>query len=64
MGPFLDQTIARKDGLKCPGFARELMRQHITGSQLRVISQASHYSPWEQPNQVARALRQFLDRIT
>jgi 3-oxoadipate enol-lactonase len=41
----------------------ELMRQHISGSQLRVISKAGHYSPWEQPEQVAKLLRQFLDGL-
>ena len=38
----------------------ELMRQHIAGSQLRVIAKAGHYSPWEQPAEAARLLRQFL----
>jgi len=41
----------------------ELMHQHVSGSQLRVIPKAGHYSPWEQPEEVGRALRQFLDRI-
>jgi 3-oxoadipate enol-lactonase len=41
----------------------ELMRQHISGSQLRVIPKAGHYSPWEQPAEVSRILRQFLDEI-
>lgn len=41
----------------------ELMRQHISGSQLRVIAKAGHYSAWEQPEEVGRLLRQFLDRI-
>jgi 3-oxoadipate enol-lactonase len=40
----------------------ELMRQHISGSQLRVIPKAGHYSPWEQPEEVGRLLRQFLER--
>ena len=39
----------------------ELMRQHIAGSQLRVIPRAGHYSAWEQPVEAARLLRQFLD---
>lgn len=39
----------------------ELMRQHISGSQLRVIPKAGHYSPWEQPEAAAKLLRQFLD---
>ncbi|HTT21268.1 MAG TPA: alpha/beta fold hydrolase [Candidatus Sulfotelmatobacter sp.] len=41
----------------------ELMRQHISGSQLRVIQQAGHYSPWEQPPEASRLLRQFLDSL-
>jgi 3-oxoadipate enol-lactonase len=41
----------------------ELMRQHIPGSQLQVIPKAGHYSPWEQPDQFVRILRQFLDSL-
>jgi pimeloyl-ACP methyl ester carboxylesterase len=41
----------------------ELMRQHISGSQLRVIPKAGHYSPWEQPAEASRLLRQFLDSM-
>jgi len=41
----------------------ELMRQHIPGSQLRVIPKAGHYSAWEQPEQAAKLLRQFLDAL-
>jgi pimeloyl-ACP methyl ester carboxylesterase len=42
----------------------ELMRRHIAGSQLRVIPRAGHYSPWEQPEEVAKLLRPFLDGIS
>ena len=41
----------------------ELMRRHIPGSQLRVIAKAGHYSPWEQPEEAGRILRQFLDGL-
>ncbi len=41
----------------------ELMRQHISGSQLRVIAKAGHYSPWEQPEEAGKLLRQFLERL-
>lgn len=41
----------------------ELMRHHIAGSQLRVIPKAGHYSPWEQPEEATRLLRQFLDSL-
>jgi 3-oxoadipate enol-lactonase len=39
----------------------ELMRQNILGSQMRVIAKAGHYSPWEQPEEVGKLLRQFLN---
>jgi 3-oxoadipate enol-lactonase len=42
----------------------ELMRQQISGSQLRVIPRAGHFAPWEQPGEAARILRQFLDGVT
>lgn len=41
----------------------ELMHRHIPGSQLRVIPKAGHYSPWEQPQEAAKILRQFLDAL-
>ena len=40
----------------------ELMRQNISGSQIKVIAKAGHYSPWEQPEEVGKLLRQFLDK--
>ncbi len=42
----------------------ELMRQHIANSELRVIPKAGHYSPWEQPQETGKLLRQFLDSLT
>lgn len=41
----------------------ELMRQHISGSQLRIIPRAGHYSAWEQPQEAGKLLRQFLDQL-
>jgi 3-oxoadipate enol-lactonase len=41
----------------------ELMRQHISGSQLRVIPKAGHYSPWERPEEVCQVLREFLEHV-
>ncbi len=42
----------------------DLMRQNLAGSQLKVIPKAGHYSPWEQPDSVGKALRQFLDSVS
>jgi 3-oxoadipate enol-lactonase len=41
----------------------ELMRQHISNSEMRVIPKAGHYSPWEQPQEAGKLLRQFLDGL-
>lgn len=41
----------------------ELMRQNISGSEVKLIAKAGHYSPWEQPEEVGKLLRQFLDRL-
>jgi 3-oxoadipate enol-lactonase len=42
----------------------ELVRQHISGSQLRVIPKAGHYAPWEQSEDAVEILRQFLDSVS
>jgi 3-oxoadipate enol-lactonase len=41
----------------------ELMRQQISGSELKIIPRAGHYSPYEQPGAVGPILRQFLDSV-
>jgi len=41
----------------------ELMKQNIAGSQMKVIGKAGHYSPWEQPEEAGKLLRQFLDSM-
>lgn len=39
----------------------ELMRQNISGAQLKVIPRAGHYAVWEQHEAVGSVVRQFLD---
>lgn len=39
----------------------ELMKQNLAGSEMKVIRKAGHYSPWEQPSEVGKVVRQFLD---
>ena len=41
----------------------ELMRQHIRGSQLKIIPKAGHYSAWERPGEVGEVLREFFDSV-
>jgi len=42
----------------------ELMRKSIPGAQMEVIAKAGHYSPWEQPEEVGKLLRQFLESLS
>ena len=37
----------------------ELMRRNISGSELKIIRHAGHFSPWEQPAEAGKLLRQF-----
>jgi 3-oxoadipate enol-lactonase len=39
----------------------ELMRQNVQNSLMKVIPKAGHYSPWEQPEEVGKLVRQLLD---
>lgn len=41
----------------------ELMRQHIAGSEMRVIPKAGHYSAWERPEDVTGLVSNFLEGI-
>jgi len=41
----------------------DLMRQHIVGSQMRVIPKAGHYAPWEQSHDVTGLVGSFLDGV-
>jgi pimeloyl-ACP methyl ester carboxylesterase len=41
----------------------ELMHRYISGSQMRVLPKAGHYSPWEQPEEFGKLLRSFLDQL-
>jgi 3-oxoadipate enol-lactonase len=40
----------------------ELMQRNISGSELKIIRHAGHYSPWEQAAEVGKILRQFFDK--
>jgi len=41
----------------------ELMKQNISGSQMKVIPKAGHYAVWEQSEEAGKLLRQFLDAV-
>lgn len=44
-----------------PAADAELMRQNIPNAEKKVIPRAGHYAVWEQPDDVGKVLRQFLD---
>lgn len=54
--------MGEEDTLASPSDG-ELMRRHIRGSRLVVISKAGHYACWEEPAQAGRLLRQFSDSL-
>jgi 3-oxoadipate enol-lactonase len=39
----------------------EIMKSSIVGSEMKVVPRAGHYSPWEQPEEIGKILRQFMD---
>jgi pimeloyl-ACP methyl ester carboxylesterase len=41
----------------------ELMHRNIAASQMKVVAQAGHFSPWEQPGEVGTIVRQFVDGV-
>jgi pimeloyl-ACP methyl ester carboxylesterase len=41
----------------------ELMKQNISGSQMKVIPKAGHYAVWEQSDETGKVLRHFLDMV-
>jgi 3-oxoadipate enol-lactonase len=51
-----------EDGLIGIGEA-EVMQKNISGGILKIIARAGHYAPWEQPAEVGKLLRQFLDGV-
>ena len=41
----------------------DFMKRHIAGSDMKVVAKAGHYSPWDQPEEVGRLIRHFVDRV-
>ena len=42
----------------------DVMRQNISGSRMKVVAKAGHYSPWERADEVGKIVRQFLDSVS
>jgi 3-oxoadipate enol-lactonase len=56
-------VIAGDEDTLTPVGEAELMRKNISGSEMKIVARAGHYSPWEQPAEVGKLLRQFLDEV-
>ncbi len=41
----------------------EAIRAGVRGAEMRVVEKAGHYSPFEQPEEVGRILREWLERL-
>jgi len=54
-------VIVGDEDVVTPRADADLMQRGIAGAKLEIVSGAGHYSPFEQPQQVARITRQFLD---
>jgi 3-oxoadipate enol-lactonase len=42
----------------------QFIQRHVPRSQMKVVAKAGHYSPWEQPEEVGKILRQFVDTVS
>ena len=56
-------VIAGEEDTVTPLANAELMNQHIPKARLSVIPRAGHYAAFENPEEYARLLRQFLDSL-
>ena len=54
--------VGESDAITPPNVA-EAMKQKIAGAQLVVVPGAGHMSPMEQPEQVNRAMKAFLEKL-
>jgi len=56
-------VIGGDEDVLTPPAEAELMQREIRGSRLEIISRAGHYAALEQPEEMARVLRAFLDML-
>lgn len=56
-------VLAGDEDTLTPVADAELMRQNVSGSELKVVSRAGHYAAWEQPEEIGRILHRFLDSV-
>jgi 3-oxoadipate enol-lactonase len=55
--------VAGDEDTLTPVADAEVMRQNISGSQIKIIQKAGHFAAFEQPEEAGRILRQFLDSV-
>jgi pimeloyl-ACP methyl ester carboxylesterase len=55
-------VVVGEDDTLTPGAEMEKIHKGIRGSTMRYVSKAGHYAPFEQPEQVHRLMREFLQR--
>jgi len=55
--------VVGDEDTRTPVADAELMKQNISGSQMKVIPKAGHYAVWEQSDETGKVLRHFLDMV-
>jgi pimeloyl-ACP methyl ester carboxylesterase len=55
--------VAGAEDASIPLSEMEFLHQQISGSELRVIPEAGHYSVFEKPEESMRIIRKFLDSL-
>lgn len=55
-------VLGGEDDAPSPVSELERMARGIRGAQLRIVGRAGHYAAFEQPEEVGRVVREFLDR--
>ncbi|HWC16213.1 MAG TPA: alpha/beta fold hydrolase [Terriglobales bacterium] len=55
--------VAGEEDTLTPVANAQLMQKHISGARLNVLPRAGHYAAFENPEEYARVLRQFLDSL-
>jgi len=55
-------VLGGEDDAPSPVSELEIMARGISGAELKIVRRAGHFAPFEQPGEVGRLLRDFLER--
>jgi pimeloyl-ACP methyl ester carboxylesterase len=55
-------VLGGEDDAPAPVSELEKMARSIRGAELKIVSRAGHFAAFEQPDEVGRVVREFLER--